>query len=49
MSPSLQLTNRSITYSRGIIEDVFIWVGKLILPYDFLVLDMDEDREIPII
>lgn len=30
-------------------EDALIKVEKFIFPIDFIVLDMDEDREIPII
>ncbi|KAM1727828.1 hypothetical protein ACFX12_018410 [Malus domestica] len=41
--------DRSIKYPRGIIEDVLIRVDKLILLVDFLILDMDEDREVLII
>ncbi|RXH99934.1 hypothetical protein DVH24_030425 [Malus domestica] len=48
-SISLQLADRSITYPRGIIEDVLVRVDQFLLPGDFLVLDMEEDREIPII
>ncbi|XP_050157542.1 uncharacterized protein LOC126631460 [Malus sylvestris] len=48
-SVSLQLADRSVTYPRGIIEDVLVRVDQFILPVDFLVLDMEEDREIPII
>ncbi|KAJ8769816.1 hypothetical protein K2173_008222 [Erythroxylum novogranatense] len=46
---SLQLADRSITYPRGIIEDVLVKVEKFIFPVDFLVLDMEEDIDIPII
>ncbi|KAJ8762772.1 hypothetical protein K2173_022901 [Erythroxylum novogranatense] len=46
---SLQLADRSITYPRGIIEDVLVKVEKFIFPMDFLVLDMEEDIDIPII
>ena len=46
---SLQLADRSITYPRGVVEDVLIKVDKLIFPVDFIVLDMEEDREIPLI
>ena len=31
------------------IEDVLVKVDKFIFPTDFIVLDMEEDREIPII
>ena len=46
---SLQLADRSITYPRGIIEDVLIKVGHLVFPTDFIVLDMEEDQSIPLI
>ncbi|XP_070676285.1 uncharacterized protein [Malus domestica] len=46
---SLQLADLSITYPRGIIEDVLVRVDQFILLVDFLVLDMKKDREIPII
>ena len=31
------------------IEDVLVKVDKFIFPMDFIVLDMEEDKEIPII
>ncbi|KAJ4716943.1 DNA-directed DNA polymerase [Melia azedarach] len=46
---SLQLADRSIKHPRGVIEDVLIKVDKFIFPADFIVLDMEEDREIPLI
>ncbi|KAL6553844.1 hypothetical protein OROMI_019517 [Orobanche minor] len=46
---SLQLADRSIKYPRGIIEDVLIKVDKFIFPADFIILDMEEDQDIPII
>ncbi|XP_063942853.1 uncharacterized protein LOC135150473 [Daucus carota subsp. sativus] len=45
----LQLADRSITYPRGIVEDVLVKVDKLIFPADFVVLDFEEDKKIPII
>ena len=45
----LQLPDRSIKYHRGMIKDVLVKVDKFIFPTDFIVLDMIEDREIPII
>ena len=38
---SLQLADRSITYPRGIVEDVLFKVDKFIFPVDFIVLDME--------
>ncbi|XP_022865716.1 uncharacterized protein LOC111385545 [Olea europaea var. sylvestris] len=46
---TLQLANRSLTHPRGIIEDVLVKVDKLIFPADFLILDMEEDKDVPII
>ena len=46
---SLQMANRSLTYPKGVIEDVLVKVDKFIVPVDFVVLDIEEDREIPLI
>lgn len=46
---SLQLADRSVTYPRGLIEDLLVKVGEFVFPADFIVLDMVEDRKIPII
>ncbi|CAN6697914.1 unnamed protein product [Malus baccata var. baccata] len=45
----LQLADRSVAYPRGIIEDLIIKVDNLYLPADFVILDMDEDMQTPII
>ncbi|XP_073289108.1 uncharacterized protein [Primulina huaijiensis] len=46
---SLQLADRSVKYPRGVIEDVLVKVGKFMFPTDFVVLDMEEDKETPLI
>ncbi|XP_062080093.1 uncharacterized protein LOC133784817 [Humulus lupulus] len=46
---TLQLVDRSIAHPRGIIEDVLVKVDKFIFPADFIVLDMEEDANVPII
>jgi len=46
---SLQLADRSIKYPRGVIENVLVKVNKLYFPTDFIVLHMEEDREVPLI
>jgi len=46
---SLQLADCSITYPRGIVEDVLVKVDKFIFPVDFVVLDMEEDEDVQII
>ena len=46
---TLQLADRSLKHPRGVIEDVLVKVDKFIFPADFIILDMEEDKEIPII
>ncbi|KAL8506114.1 hypothetical protein ACS0TY_017103 [Phlomoides rotata] len=45
----IQLADRTMTYPRGIVEDVMVKVDNFIFPVDFVVLDMVEDRSIPLI
>ena len=46
---SLQMADRSMTFPKVIIEDVLVKVDKFIFSVDFVVLDMEEDREEPLI
>ncbi|XP_062113298.1 uncharacterized protein LOC133824434 [Humulus lupulus] len=46
---TLQLADRSLAHLRGIIEDVLVKVDKFIFPVGFIVLDMEEDTNVPII
>ncbi|XP_062104029.1 uncharacterized protein LOC133815176 [Humulus lupulus] len=46
---TLQLADRSLAYPDGKIEDVLVKVDKFIFPVDFIVLDYEADREVPII
>ncbi|XP_017981014.1 PREDICTED: uncharacterized protein LOC108663036 [Theobroma cacao] len=46
---SLQLADRIIRYPVGIIEDILVKVGHLYIPMDLIVLEMEEDQEIPLI
>ena len=43
------MVDRSLTYPQGILEDVLVKVDKFIFSVDFVVLKMEEDKEIPII
>ena len=45
----LELIDRSITYPRGILEDVLVKVNKFIFLVDFVVLDIEEDHMVPLI
>ena len=40
---TLQLVDRSITRSYGVIEDVLVRVKYFIFPVDFMVMDVSED------
>ncbi|XP_062099763.1 uncharacterized protein LOC133805599 [Humulus lupulus] len=46
---TLQLEGRSLAYPDRKIEDVLVKVDKFIFPVDFIVLDFEADREVPII
>ncbi|GJT02568.1 hypothetical protein Tco_0823737 [Tanacetum coccineum] len=40
---TLELADRSITYPKGLVEDVFVKVGKFHFPTDFVVVDFEAD------
>lgn len=42
---TLQLVDRSVRKPRGVVEDVLVRVDELIIPVDFLILDVDDDVE----
>ncbi|XP_058005415.1 uncharacterized protein LOC131181384 [Hevea brasiliensis] len=46
---SLQLADRSIKYLIGILKNIPINIGKFFISIDFVVLEMEEDVQIPII
>ena len=46
---TLQSTDRFFTHPLDIIEDVLVKAEKFIFLMDFIVLDMEEDKEVPII
>ncbi|XP_021839983.1 uncharacterized protein [Spinacia oleracea] len=46
---TLQMADHSIKYPLGVLEDVPVRVGKFYIPVDFVVLDIAEDNQIPII
>ncbi|XP_042003868.1 uncharacterized protein LOC121752845 [Salvia splendens] len=45
----LQMADRTVTYPKGIVEDVLVMVHDFIFPVDFVVLDMEEDVNVPLI
>ncbi|GKC12371.1 reverse transcriptase domain-containing protein [Tanacetum coccineum] len=46
---TLELANRSVAYSVGVAEDVFVKVGKFYFPVNFVVVDYDVDPRVPLI
>nr|GEX07638.1 reverse transcriptase domain-containing protein [Tanacetum cinerariifolium] len=46
---TLKLTDRLIFRPIGVVEDVFVKVGKFHFPTDFVVVDVDADPQVPLI
>ena len=46
---SLQMVDRSMVQPEGILEDVLVKVGNFIFPVDFVVINMEEDKQIPLL
>jgi hypothetical protein len=45
----LQLANQALCYPKGILEDVYVRVGHLSVPVDFMVVETGGDERAPII
>ncbi|KAK6149028.1 hypothetical protein DH2020_016553 [Rehmannia glutinosa] len=45
----IQLADKSIKHPRGIVKDVLVKIDKFIFPVDFIILDMHDDIEVPLI
>lgn len=45
----LTLVDRSISYPFGVLEDVLFQVNELVFPTDFVILDMTEDEDMPLL
>ena len=43
------MADKTMAQPKGIIEDVLIKVKKFIFPVDFVVIDMEEDKEFPLL
>ncbi|XP_050914652.1 uncharacterized protein LOC127129534 [Lathyrus oleraceus] len=46
---TLQFAYRSVRRPYGIVEDVLVKIDKFFFPVDFVILEMPEDEEIPLI
>ena len=43
------MEDRTLAQPEGILEDVLIKVGKFIFPVDFVVIDIKEDKQVPLL
>ncbi|MFS7913922.1 putative aspartic peptidase domain superfamily [Helianthus anomalus] len=46
---SIQLSDRSVKYPQGVAENLLVKVDDFVYPADFVILDMEEDTEVPLI
>ena len=46
---TLHMENRTLAQPEGILEDLLIKVGKFIFPVDFVVIDIEEDEQVPML
>ena len=46
---TLQMADRTLAHPDGILEDVLIKVGKFIFLVDFVVIDIEEDKQVPLL
>ncbi|XP_023749955.1 uncharacterized protein LOC111898258 [Lactuca sativa] len=45
----IHMVNHSMTYPRGIVEDILVKIRKIVFPIDFFIMGMKEDNNVPII
>ena len=45
----LQMADKTMAYPKGVLEDVLIKMGKFIFLVDFVVMDMEEDTQVPLL
>ena len=46
---TLQMADRSMAQPEGILEDVLVKVEKFVFPVDFVVMQMEEDNQVPLL
>ena len=49
IAKTLQMVDRTLAQPEGILEDVLIKVGKFIFPVDFVVVDIEEDKQVSLL
>ena len=48
-SMTLQMADRTLAHFEGIVEDVLIKVGKFVFLVDFVVINIEEDKQVPLL
>ena len=43
------MADRNLAQLEGMLKDVLIKVGKFIFPVDFVVIDIEEDKQVPLL
>ena len=46
---TLRMTDKTLAQPEGILEDVLIKIGKFIFLLDFVVIDIEEDKQVPLL
>ena len=46
---TLQMLDKTLAQPEGILEDVLIKVGKFIFPVNFVVIDIEEEKQVPLL
>ena len=46
---TIEMADRTVSIPKGIVENVLVKIDKFTLPVDFIILEMEEDNELPII
>ena len=49
MRMSIQLADRSIRLPLGVLDDVLVQFGRVFVPCDFVIMEMEEDSKVPLI
>ena len=46
---TLQMVERTLAHLEGILEDVLIKVGKFVFLVDFVVINIEEEKQVPVL
>ena len=46
---TLQMADRTLAHPKGILEDVLIKVGKFVFPMEFVIINIEEDKQVSLL